>query len=195
MANYLVTGGAGFIGSNIVEHLLDQGDSVRVLDDFSTGKRANLTPFADRIELIESDMRDLGACRRAVADMDYVLHQAAMASVPRSIDDPLGTSEINVMGTLNLLQAAREAKVRRLVYAASSSAYGDQPTPAKSEQLLPMPLSPYASAKLAVFGDRYRGASRAGQPGMTSSDSRYPVTELLQSGDTFISRDHRQLRH
>lgn len=149
MANYLVTGGAGFIGSNIVEFLVSQGDSVRVLDNFATGKRENLAPFMDKIELVEGDLRDEDACRRAVADMDYVLHQAAMASVPRSITEPVMTSDVNVMGTINLLTAAARAKVRRLVYAASSSAYGDQPVPVKHEGLLPMPLSPYAAAKLA----------------------------------------------
>ena len=149
MANFLVTGGAGFIGSNIVEVLLAQGESVRVLDDFSTGKRENLEAFKDRIDLVEGDLRDEDTCRRAVADMDYVLHQAAMASVPRSIAEPVMTSEVNVMGTIKLLEAAAKAKVRRLVYAASSSAYGDQPKPSKSEDLIPRPLSPYASAKLA----------------------------------------------
>jgi len=149
MANYLVTGGAGFIGSNIVEVLLARGEHVRVLDNFSTGKRENLAPFMDRLELVEGDLRDEAVCRRAVADIDYVLHQAAMASVPRSIAEPVMTSEVNVMGTIKLLSAAAGAGVRRLVYAASSSAYGDQPIPAKVETLSPMPLSPYASAKLA----------------------------------------------
>lgn len=149
MANYLVTGGAGFIGSNIVEYLLGQGDSVRVLDDFSTGKRENIAPFLDRIELVDGDIRDTDVCRRAVQDIDYVLHQAAMASVPRSIAEPVMTSDINVLGTINMLTAAAKAKVRRLVYAASSSAYGDQPVESKVETLLPSPLSPYAAAKLA----------------------------------------------
>jgi nucleoside-diphosphate-sugar epimerase len=149
MANYLVTGGAGFIGSNIVEYLVAQGESVRVLDNFATGSRENLAPFAGKIEIVEGDVRDDDACRRAAADMDYVLHQAAMASVPRSLVDPVGTSEINVLGTIRVLHAAAQAKVRRVVYAASSSAYGDQPVPAKVETLMPMPLSPYAAAKLA----------------------------------------------
>ena len=149
MANYLVTGGAGFIGSNIVEFLLAQGDSVRVLDNFATGKRENLAPFLDRIEIVEGDLRSDEVCRRAVADIDYVLHQGAMASVPRSIAEPVETIEINVLGTIRLLTAAAKAGVRRLVYAASSSAYGDQPVPEKVETLLPMPLSPYAAAKLA----------------------------------------------
>lgn len=149
MANYLVTGGAGFIGSNIVEYLLAQGESVRVLDNFSTGKRENLEAFSERIELIDGDLREEETCRKAVADMDYVLHQGAMASVPRSIEEPVMTSDINVLGTIKLLQAAAQAKVRRLVYAASSSAYGDQEKPAKDESLMPIPLSPYAAAKLA----------------------------------------------
>lgn len=150
MANYLVTGGAGFIGSNIVEFLVNQGESVRVLDNFATGKPQNLAAFRDKIELIDGDIRSEGDCRRAVADIDYVLHQAAMASVPRSIVEPVMTSEVNVMGSIKLLTAASNAKVRRLVYAASSSAYGDQPVAVKHEGLLPSPLSPYAAAKLAV---------------------------------------------
>ncbi|MCL5269008.1 MAG: SDR family oxidoreductase [bacterium] len=149
MAHYLVTGGAGFIGSNIVEYLIERGERVRVLDDFSTGKRENIEPFLGRIELIEGELRDEETCRRAGAGVDYVLHQAAMASVPRSIDEPVMTSDINVLGTIKLLTAAARARVRRLVYAASSSAYGDQPTPAKVESLPPSPLSPYAAAKLA----------------------------------------------
>jgi UDP-glucose 4-epimerase len=149
MANYLVTGGGGFIGSNIVEYLIGRGESVRLLDDFSTGKRANIEPFLGRVELVEADMRDEDACRRAVADIDYVLHQAAIPSVPRSIDEPVMTTEVNVMGLVKLLTAAAKAKVRRVVYAASSSAYGDQAKPAKSEDLLPAPLSPYAASKLA----------------------------------------------
>lgn len=149
MANWLVTGGAGFIGSNIVEELVARGESVRVLDNFSTGKRENLATFLPKIDLIEGDMRDPDICRRATADIDYVLHQAAMASVPRSIAEPVMTTDVNVMGTLNLLAASAQARVRRFVYAASSSAYGDQPVPVKVETLLPRPLSPYAAAKLA----------------------------------------------
>lgn len=149
MANYLVTGGAGFIGSNIVEYLLKQGDSVRVLDNLATGKLQNIAPFKDKIEFIEGDIRDEDVLAGAVKDIDYVLHQAAMASVPRSIEEPVMTSEVNVMGTVKLLTAAAKAKVKRLVYAASSSAYGDQPVAVKHEGLLPMPLSPYAAAKLS----------------------------------------------
>ncbi len=149
MSNYLVTGGAGFIGSNIVEELLRLGHSVRVLDNFSTGKRENIEPFLKKIELIEGDMRDEEICRQTVKDIEFVLHQAALPSVPRSLEEPVTTTEINVMGTVKLLAASAKAKVRRFVYAASSSAYGDQPVPVKSEKLMPMPLSPYAAAKLA----------------------------------------------
>ena len=149
MSSYLVSGGAGFIGSNIVEELVRLGHSVRVLDNFATGKRENIAPYLKQIELIEGDIRDEETCRQAVKDIDYVLHQAAMPSVPRSLKEPVTTTEINVMGTVKLLTAAAKAKVRRFVYAASSSAYGDQPVPVKNELLLPKPLSPYAAAKLA----------------------------------------------
>lgn len=149
MSNYLVTGGAGFIGSNIVEELVRLGNSVRVLDNFSTGKRENIAPFLGKIDLIEGDIRDEDTCHRAVDGIDYVLHQAAMSSVPRSLAEPVTTSEINIMGTIKLLTAAAKAGVHRFVYAASSSAYGDQPVPVKKEMLLPQPLSPYAAAKLA----------------------------------------------
>lgn len=149
MANYLVTGGGGFIGSHLVEHLTGQGEAVRVLDDFSTGHRANLEAVRGRFELIEGDLRDPEACGRAVKDIDYVLHQGAIPSVPRSVAEPIETSQVNVMGTITLLEAARRADVRRVVYAASSSAYGDQQAPAKREDLLARPLSPYAAAKLS----------------------------------------------
>ncbi len=149
MSNYLVTGGAGFIGSNIVEELIRLGHSVRVLDNFATGKRENLIPFMDKINLIEGDIRDEETCHRAVKEIDYILHQAAMPSVPRSLAEPVMTSEVNIMGTIKLLTAAAKAKVRRFVYAASSSAYGDQSLPVKNELLMPRPLSPYAAAKLA----------------------------------------------
>jgi len=147
--NWLVTGGAGFIGSNIVEELVRRGEGVRVLDNFSTGKRENLIPLLDKIDLIEGDIRDEEACRLAVDGIDYVLHQAAIPSVPRSLNEPVITSDVNIMGTVRLLTIAAKSTVRRFVYAASSSAYGDQPTPIKTEVLLPKPLSPYAAAKLA----------------------------------------------
>jgi nucleoside-diphosphate-sugar epimerase len=149
MSNYLVTGGAGFIGSNIVEELVRHGHSVRVLDNFATGRRENVAPFLDKIDLIDGDIRDEEACRCAVDGIDYVLHQAAMVSVPRSLAEPIMISDVNIMGTMKLLTAAAKARVRRFVYAASSSAYGDQSVSVKNEQLLPMPLSPYAAAKLA----------------------------------------------
>jgi len=148
MANYLVTGGCGFIGSNIVEALVAAGESVRVLDDLSTGKRENLTGFGENVEIVHGDLRDGDAVRRAVNGIDYILHQAAMPSVQRSVENPVLSNDINVSGTVNLLNEAVKAKVKRVVYAASSSAYGNQPVPVKTEDLLPMPLSPYAVAKL-----------------------------------------------
>jgi len=145
---YLVTGGAGFIGSNIVERLVQENLAVRVFDDFSSGKRENIEPFLDKIEVVEGDLRDPEAAKKAVADIDCILHQAALPSVQRSVENPVLSNDINVSGTLNLLNCARTAGVRRVVYAASSSAYGNQPVPVKTENLLPMPLSPYAVAKL-----------------------------------------------
>jgi len=153
MTEYLVTGGAGFIGSNIVETLLAEGKSVRVLDNFSTGKRDNVAPFLDRIELIEGDLRRPGDVQRAVEGVRYVLHQGAIPSVPRSVDDPVTTNEVNVTGTLNLLVAARDAGVARLVFASSSSVYGDTPELPKHEAMPPNPLSPYAATKL--IGEHY----------------------------------------
>jgi nucleoside-diphosphate-sugar epimerase len=146
---YLVTGGAGFIGSNIVERLVHQRQQVRVLDNFSTGKRENLAPWLDHVELIEGDVRDLETVRRAMDGVKYVLHQAALPSVPRSVADPLTTHQVNATGTLNVLLAARDAGVRRLVYASSSSIYGDSPELPKREDMPPSPLSPYAVSKLA----------------------------------------------
>ena len=150
---FLVTGGAGFIGSNIVEELLKQGHSVRVLDNFSTGKRDNLKEFNSDIELLEGDIRSYHIVRQAVSGIEIILHQAALPSVPRSINDPITTNEVNVMGTLNILDAAKDAGVRRIVYASSSSVYGDNPVLPKTEDMLPNPLSPYAVAKLA--GEKY----------------------------------------
>jgi len=144
----LVTGGAGFIGSNIVAELVGHGERVRVLDDFSTGRRKNLIPFLERIDLIEGDLRDLPTVRQAVEGVDYVLHHAALPSVQRSVDDPLATHAANTTGTLHLLVAARDAGVRRVVYASSSSTYGDSPTLPKREDMLPRPKSPYAVSKL-----------------------------------------------
>ncbi|HNW58483.1 MAG TPA: SDR family oxidoreductase [bacterium] len=153
MATYLVTGGAGFIGSHIVETLLQRGETVRVLDNFSTGKRENIKPFLDKIEFFEGDVRSYHIVRDAVDGSDFVLHQAALPSVPRSVKDPITSNEVNVVGTLNILDAARDAKVKRLIYASSSSIYGDLETLPKTEDMLPKPLSPYAVAKLA--GEKY----------------------------------------
>jgi len=153
MKSYLVTGGAGFIGSHIVEELVGRGDKVRVLDNFLTGKRENIVPFLDRIELIEGDIRDLETCRRAVRGVDFILHQAALPSVPRSIDDPLLTNEINVNGTLNMLWASVEKRVKRFVFASSSSVYGDDERLPQKEGQEGRPLSPYALSKL--IGEKY----------------------------------------
>lgn len=146
----LVTGGAGFIGSHLVEQLLRRGDVVRVLDDLSTGKKSNLASVIDRVEFIEGDVRDPEACRTTCQGMDVVFHQAALASVPRSIDEPQKTNEVNVGGTLNLLLASREAGVRRFVNASSSSIYGDSVELPKREGMVPNPLSPYALSKYAA---------------------------------------------
>jgi nucleoside-diphosphate-sugar epimerase len=150
---YLVTGGAGFIGSNIVEALVKRGDGVRVLDNFSTGKRDNLKEVVKDIELIEGDIRNYNTTRDAAKGIDIILHQAALPSVPRSIKDPIATNEVNVGGTLNILKAAIDAGAKRLVYASSSSVYGDSPTLPKQEDMFPNPLSPYAVSKLA--GEKY----------------------------------------
>jgi UDP-glucose 4-epimerase len=146
---FLVTGGAGFIGSHIAEELVREGERVRILDNFSTGKRKNIAPFLDRIELVEGDLCDLEAVRKAVRGVDFVLHQGALPSVPKSVQDPLATNQANITGTLNVLVAARDEGVRRVVYAASSSAYGDGPSLPKEESMKPEPLSPYAIQKYA----------------------------------------------
>jgi len=145
----LVTGGAGFIGSNLVETLLSQGNEVVVLDNFSTGKRENVAPFASNPDftLLEGDIRDPAMCRRAVAGADYVLHEAALGSVPRSIKDPISTAAVNIAGFVNVLFSAHEAGVRRFVYATSSSVYGDAPGLPKVESRIGRPLSPYALSK------------------------------------------------
>jgi nucleoside-diphosphate-sugar epimerase len=153
VAEYLVTGGAGFIGSNIVETLVGQGRSVRVLDNFSTGRRENIGPFLDAVELVEGDLRRPDDVARAVEGVRYVLHQGAIPSVPRSVADPVSTNEANVTGTLNLLVAARDAGVKRLVFASSSSVYGDTPQLPKHEEMPLDPLSPYAASKL--IGEHY----------------------------------------
>ena len=149
MLKYLITGGAGFIGSNIAENLVNKGEEVRILDNFSTGRRENIAPLLNRIELIEGDLRDLPAVKRAAKGMNYILHQGAIPSVPRSVASPIESNEANANGTLNLLVAARDEGVKRVVYASSSSVYGDTPELPKKEDMKPNPLSPYAVAKLA----------------------------------------------
>jgi UDP-glucose 4-epimerase len=156
MAVCLVTGGAGFIGSHLVEALVKRGDEVRVLDNFSTGNRDNLAGVAKDVEVVKGDLRDLDVVQRAMRNVEVVYHQAALASVPRSVADPLSTHEVCVNGTLHVLLAARDAKVRRVVYAASSSAYGNSQRLPKSETDPTAPLSPYAVAKLA--GEQYCAA-------------------------------------
>jgi UDP-glucose 4-epimerase len=150
MSTVLVTGGCGFIGSHLVAALIARGDRVRVLDSLVSGKRENLGGYAAEIELLIGDVKDQALVAQAVAGVDLVFHEAALASVPRSIEDPLATHAACTTGTIVLLNTARLAGVKRVVYAASSSAYGNQPTPLKSEQDLPSPLSPYAAAKLAA---------------------------------------------
>lgn len=152
MTQYLVTGGAGFIGSHIVEELVQRGERVRVLDNFSTGKRENLAPLLEHIELVEGNLCDLPTVRRAVEGVDCILHQGALPSVPRSVADPLASNAANVTGTLHVLVAARDADVRRVVYASSSSLYGDSPTLPKEPDMPTQPKSPYAVAKLAGEG-------------------------------------------
>src|SRR4029079_5771429 len=149
MATYLITGIAGFIGSSLARAILAQGDKVRGIDNFSTGQRANLEEILDRIDFREADLLDLDAMKHACQGVDYVLHQAAIPSVPKSVLDPLGSNQANIDGTVHVLIAARDAKVKRVVYAASSSAYGDTPTLPKHEEMIPNPISPYAVAKLA----------------------------------------------
>lgn len=149
MDTYLVTGGSGFVGSNIVEELLNKNQKVKVLDNFSTGRRENIQPFINDIELIEGDIRSLSTVYRAVDGVDYILHQAALPSVPRSIADPVTTNEVNVTGTLNMLIAARDRGVKRVVLASSSSVYGHDPRQPKHEDMRPRPMSPYAISKLS----------------------------------------------
>jgi len=159
----LVTGGAGFIGSNIIETLLKQNNEVVCLDNFSTGKRKNINSFIDNslFKFIEGDIRNLKTCKEAADAIDYVLHQAALGSVPRSIKDPITSNEVNVSGFLNMLLASKDAKVKKFVYAASSSTYGDHPDLPKIEDKIGNPLSPYAITKYVnelyakVFSDIY----------------------------------------
>jgi nucleoside-diphosphate-sugar epimerase len=149
MASYLVTGGAGFIGSHLTEELVRRGHQVRVVDNLLTGKRRNLDHILG-VEFLEGDLADLSVCERAVQGIDYVLHQAAIPSVPRSVKDPVTSNRANIDGSLNILVAARDAGVKRLVYAGSSSAYGNTPTLPKREDMATNPLSPYALQKLVA---------------------------------------------
>lgn len=150
MARYVVTGGAGFIGSHLVEHLLNEKQEVAVIDNFATGLRENLQPFMERIDLHEIDLRDAAAVEKAIDGADYVLHQGALPSVPRSVEDPLTSHEVNATGAVNVLIAAKKAGVKRVAYAASSSAYGNSAEPVKHEEILPRPISPYGVAKLTA---------------------------------------------
>jgi nucleoside-diphosphate-sugar epimerase len=149
VAVYLITGIAGFIGSSLARTVLDQGDQVRGIDNFSTGKRANIAEIVGQVDFREVDLLNLDALHDVCRGVDYIFHEAAIPSVPKSVLDPLGSNRANVDGTVNLLVAARDAKVKRVVYAASSSAYGDTPTLPKNEGMVPNPNSPYAVAKLA----------------------------------------------
>jgi nucleoside-diphosphate-sugar epimerase len=153
MAVYVVTGGGGFIGSHIVEELLRRGEKTKVIDNFSTGKRENVAAFRDRAEIIEADIAEAKNLAQLLKGADYVIHQAAIPSVPKSIIDPMKSHHANVNGTLNLLVACREAGIKRVVYASSSSLYGDSPTLPKHEGMMPNPLSPYGAQKL--FAEMY----------------------------------------
>ncbi|MFL5307345.1 MAG: SDR family oxidoreductase [Polyangia bacterium] len=169
-SSFLITGGAGFIGSSIARALLARGDRVRVIDNFFSGKRENLADVAKDVEVIEGDIRDDQALARAVNGVEVVYHEAAIPSVPRSLADPISSHDANATGTLKVLAAAKKAGVRRVVYAASSSAYGDTPTLPKIETMRPSPLSPYAVSKLA--GEHYC-AVFAGAYGLETVSLRY----------------------
>lgn len=146
---FLVTGGAGFIGSNLVERLLGRGDSVRILDNFSTGKRENISGFERDVEVIEGDIRDIETVQRAMKGVDFCLHQAAVTSVTRSIENPIDTSEVNIEGTLKVLLSAKELGGVKVVYAGSASVYGNNPVLPRREDLVPEPVSPYAVSKFS----------------------------------------------
>lgn len=156
MANVLVTGGAGFIGSHLTTALVERGHRVCVMDNLTTGHRENLSHLGDRLDMVEADLREFDACRRVCRDREFVFHQAAIPSVPKSVDNPPASHETNADGTFNLLRAAVAEKVRRVIYAASSSAYGDAEVSPKHENLRPEPLSPYAVQKL--LGEHYNRA-------------------------------------
>ncbi len=159
---FLITGGAGFIGSNIAAHLVEKGERVRILDNFSSGSRENIKGLSDSVEVIDGDVRDYWTVVKAVDDIDYVLHQAALPSVPRSVQNPLTSNAVNIDGTLNVLEAAKNAGVKKLVFASSSSVYGESEELPKHEEMSPSPLSPYAVTKLTceyyckVYWELYR---------------------------------------
>jgi len=157
MAVYLITGIAGFIGSSLAQALLERGETVRGVDNFLTGKRENLAPFLNRIDFREADLRDVEAMRRACEGVDIIFHEGALPSVPRSVKDPVPSHDCNTNGTFNLLNAARAAEVKRVIYAASSSAYGNQPGMPRRESMVPMPIAPYAVQKLT--GELYMKSS------------------------------------
>jgi nucleoside-diphosphate-sugar epimerase len=152
-SRYVVTGGAGFIGSHIVEELLRRGESVKIIDNFSTGKRENIASFSNHLEVINADLSQSADLAQIFQGSDYIIHQAAIPSVPKSMLDPVSSHNANVNGTLNVLLAARDCEVKRVVYASSSSVYGDSPTLPKEESMMPNPLSPYGAQKL--FGEMY----------------------------------------
>jgi len=156
MATVLVTGGAGFIGSHLATRFADLGHNVRVFDNLSTGHASNLAHLGNRVEWMEADLRDAAACRKACAGVEFVFHQAALGSVPKSVDDPQTSHDVNINGTLNMLLAAMHQKVRRFIYAGSSSAYGDTGESPRHEGMRPRPLSPYAVQKLT--GEEYAAA-------------------------------------
>ncbi len=194
MRKALVTGGAGFIGSHLVRGLLARGEQVRVLDDFSTGKHENIAEVRGQIELIEGSICDERTCRQACEGMDVVFHLAARGSVPLSVEHPAETNRINVVGTLNMLIAARDAGIQRFVYSSSSSAYGDTPTLPKREDMRPLPVSPYAVSKLA--GEMY-AAAFAKCYGMQTVSLRYfnvfgprqdPNSQYAAAIPAFVSR-------
>ena len=147
---YLITGGAGFIGSNIVAELVKQNQKVRIIDNFTSGRKENIAPFLNRIEVIDGDIRDYWTVQQAVKGVDYVLHQAALPSVIRSVNNPISSNEVNITGTLNLLEASRLAGVKKFVAASSSSVYGESEELPKHEEMVPSPLSPYANTKLCL---------------------------------------------
>jgi len=156
MAKVLVTGGAGFIGSHLATQLVERGHEVRVLDNFSSGRRENLAHLGDRVDVVEGDIREPEVCHRVSAGVEFVFHEAAIGSVPKSVDDPQSSHDANINGTFNMLRAAVDCKVRRFIYAGSSSAYGDTVESPKHEGIRPEPLSPYAVQKLA--GEQYARA-------------------------------------